>query len=1749
MAVRTKEEVVEYSRAHGLRRALVITALALEMRAVRAHLKPLGSVLGRSGTIYECGQFSGDGSEWLVVVVESGAGTHPAHAVVTSAQIDFSGFEIMVFVGIAASRKAEAPIGSVVASSILYSPLTGKFDAERGHTGRPRPVYPDRDLVGVAQKVERDGEWAARIRNPLRETLLDVSDARYPKPFPPQAFIAPIASLEAVSADPKSEPEAHISQNYSDTLAIEMEGYGAAYAANLEQTPLIVIRGISDMRSGKIAELDAIHQPVAAAHASAFTFEVISVWAQFRRIDAATSIASTPSPPQLPSSAPPSPAKPKPPVSNAAVSAQNILVLNFAGAKADFPPAKVDQILETLRQIAGNPALKVISTEEGSFRMLISGSAEDRNKIDKPETYETLLRERSVRLIGVVSGEQYAAAKSVEELLNRASRDLLDWPQELPDGTRLPRPELQRLLSLVEEANSSTTALTGPPGSGKSALLASLGQALMKSGIPVLAIKADLLDPEIKTEEDLQRQLALPQSPRSILIQLSHLRPVVLLIDQVDALAGYVDLRTGRLSVLLNLVRALGERRNIHIVLSSRTFEFEHDTRLKAVRAESLELALPPWSVVLPVLESRGIQAAGWPVDAQELMRSPQALTTYLKIVKQGDVNPPFEKYQEMLEQLWRQQILVRPDGARLAKLAGVIAENMAEKETLWLAAARFDDQAADLRSLIGIGILTDYEGAGGRIGFSHQTVFDHALARAFAKGEGKLSSYVLERQSSLFVRPKLWAALTYLREVEPPTYEAELKTMWSTQQLRLHLRLMLIEFMGQQRSPTPFEAKLFEQALTSDQRPTALMAIAGSPGWLKLLGATHIARAMAAKDEAGRAFAILNSAWAFGFDAVIALVKKHWLPIGEFDDYILGLLQHCPKWNEEVTKLASKVLERSTVTPHSFDYLISTVGAEYPTAALTLVATRLNAQLRDAKTAASSRKAPRPSEEATSVEHMAWSMNHSPEQPLTNLLEQRDGWEGLEALAKGHPALFLQHLWPWYSDALATLLSFRDHESERPGFPLPWGLDLRFPEEDESGLDEFPVLGALTAALEAFAAEDEEAFLGWLANHENEQAMPTQRLFANALASQPERYAERAAQFLLTDKNRLHLGSIHDSSATSKRLVRAVSPHWSPAPLNSFVNEVLAYKPEIPSHIKGKERKHFNDFLRLAKLGILSSVPIERLSDTARRVVAEERRRFPKDRGGSGIQGGWIGSPISAEGLSKASEADVVNAFREVPDAAGWDHPKQWMKGGNIQLSRAFAETAKKDPERAARILDQLEPSFGTRAAGYALDSMAENASPELVISLVHKLNQRGFRGGEFRRSAASAVQRLMQREVSIDDGILNLLKTWLNDKETSEPDKGEKADDDDQLAEIEPRDEEEKKKEEKPRGSILWDAGGFSVLPQGNFPILDVVSQILLHRQGSDDLLAVYRGHLDTDEDSNVWRALLRFVRYIHPAKVEDLADFVKRLLEKYPEIATTRDAITMFAYLHWRLPSLVASQVKKWKTSTSRLQQGYGEIVALVALTQPSLDWPQALLKEIVSTTSMTDARLGAVYAAVNIWPEAEHKEPVSNLLVVLIPDADKAIWSAIFDLFRVVDEITPEPEWILLLQSLSEHMDKISGVNSSFVVERLQTLLPHQALLVAKISKGLVDGWREELGDIRTATASSARELVDLAITLHRLGPETRDLGTGLFEDLLLINAYTARETLDEIDNRFRTTPRTPRRRLPRRTRRAKRGNVA
>ena len=440
-------------------------------------------------------------------------------------------------------------------------------------------------------------------------------------------------------------------------------------------------------------------------------------------------------------------------------------------------------------------------------------------------------------------GEKYqtglGSVDAARTQLEAASQDVLNWPKNLPGGEEIERPERDALEARIKESTRSTTAVLGKPGSGKSALLSTLAHRYVGRGWPVLAIKGDALDAHVATEGDLQEHLGIDARPSALLEQLAESAPVLLIIDQLDALAGYIDLRTARLNILLNLVRRLGRVENVHIVISSRTFEFEHESRLRAVQAESVALELPPWSEVLKVLESCGVQAAGWPADAQEVMRSPQALAIYLTL-KGRHSSEPFTSYQSMLDRLWNERVLAQDEDGRRSRLATEIADRMADGESQRLATARFDDRARDIDALESAGILTRGDRT---LGFTHQTLFDYALARNFAREPRRLSGYVLERQESLFLRPKLWAALTYLREAEPDAYHRELEAIWHAPALRRHLRHLLIEFIGQQTDPTDREEVLMVEALRlPGERGRASGVRNDSPGWIRPLHRAFIA-------------------------------------------------------------------------------------------------------------------------------------------------------------------------------------------------------------------------------------------------------------------------------------------------------------------------------------------------------------------------------------------------------------------------------------------------------------------------------------------------------------------------------------------------------------------------------------------------------------------------------------------------------------------------------------------------------------------------------------------------------------------------------------------------------------------------------------------------------------------------------------------------------------------------------------------
>jgi len=243
---------------------LVVTALQLERRAVRDHLHDV-RVDNVTGLAADVGSFGSNGQR--VAVIETGAGNVDA-AVLTARAEDAFRPAIVAMLGVAGGLK-DVTVGDVVASSKVYWFEGGK--QERALHLRPDFASVSPGLVQLARAVVADDAWRARGKG---------SGAGWPAASPPpSALVAPIVVGEKVLADRGSDVVALIRASYGDAVAVDMEDFGTMRGGrSTERARVIAIRGISDLVDGKAAADAGGSQPLAAANAAAFLFEMLAWW-------------------------------------------------------------------------------------------------------------------------------------------------------------------------------------------------------------------------------------------------------------------------------------------------------------------------------------------------------------------------------------------------------------------------------------------------------------------------------------------------------------------------------------------------------------------------------------------------------------------------------------------------------------------------------------------------------------------------------------------------------------------------------------------------------------------------------------------------------------------------------------------------------------------------------------------------------------------------------------------------------------------------------------------------------------------------------------------------------------------------------------------------------------------------------------------------------------------------------------------------------------------------------------------------------------------------------------------------------------------------------------------------------------------------------------------------------------------------------------------------------------------------------
>ncbi|MET8851799.1 NACHT domain-containing protein [Amycolatopsis sp. NPDC004625] len=227
------------------RTAVVLTALPVEFTAVADRLSGAVWQTHAHGSRYLVGTSGG----WRVAVAEIGRGNEEASYSTERALQHFSP-GVALFVGVAGGVK-DVSLGDVVFATEVHGYEYGKEGAD---------VFLPRGQVGSASY---DLVQAARyLRHELTGGFAVV--------------VEPIAAGGKVVADAEAPTADVIRRHYSQVVATEQEGLGFVKAASARSGVSIgVIRGISDLLSGKAEADRAGGQEVAARHAAEFAFALL----------------------------------------------------------------------------------------------------------------------------------------------------------------------------------------------------------------------------------------------------------------------------------------------------------------------------------------------------------------------------------------------------------------------------------------------------------------------------------------------------------------------------------------------------------------------------------------------------------------------------------------------------------------------------------------------------------------------------------------------------------------------------------------------------------------------------------------------------------------------------------------------------------------------------------------------------------------------------------------------------------------------------------------------------------------------------------------------------------------------------------------------------------------------------------------------------------------------------------------------------------------------------------------------------------------------------------------------------------------------------------------------------------------------------------------------------------------------------------------------------------------------------------
>lgn len=978
-------------------------------------------------------------------------------------------------------------------------------------------------------------------------------------------------------------------------------------------------------------------------------------------------------------------------------------------------------------------------------------------------------------------------APAIEELKQQFEGSISSL---LISGALITREETGLLLGGVE--GKKDVILHGMAGYGKSGVLYELTRHLQEKNIPFLPIRLDHRDPQHNASQ-FGKDMGLPDSPAYCLAGFAGVRQCVLILDQLDAIRWTCAHSSNALDICKELMRQVQSLRKsgkkIVVVFSCRTYDLENDPEIKNWLRN--QLGQDFFRVEVKAL-SRGIldkvigpSASQMTERQKQILSSPQNLAMWMEL-KSANSLPDFRSATELMRRFWKNRLI-------FLDIAGINSE---EINTALRALVEYMEHYGKVsapgrilgnwpkvaEAMSSYGIIQ--QNVDGYINFCHQSYLDYLIAdrllTQIGNGTGSVTSWLGSKdQQSLYRREQLRQALAMLSEEVPADFLRVAQELIGAENVRFHLKHLVLELIGQLDNVDERSGNYCLALLDDNQWKEHVLETVfwGHGPYVSLLidkGFITEWLNSPTEGDVNRALFFLRSVSEKIPDAVVEIMEPLMGKGGNWPVRILDTICWNPTDDSERMFQLRLRLARTGTVSNFVDW--KSFCARHPLRAFQLIEALVSTW--DSDGGDDEQETAYPAANRSRMEN--WTDDDIT--ALSNAVERcpADVWD-----------LFVPHI--------ERLTAFEakpyDRRSER------WredGLSVHKSSYTEIARG---IVQLVSTAGSTLLAKQPQELLARTASLENSTSCITQEIFISVYAHLLASHADIGIQWLLSDPNRLHLGSGHTEPEwmPAVRLIKVLSPHCSGALFENLEDMLVHYhsseeKRLAEYYLKGWREGFFGDYWGRTQHFLLPSLDATRTRASTAGLIVVLRRKFnhyPKEhflkraRG----SGGWIGSKLDAsiEKISDRAWLEIINNDRIPKQSHKWkqiDHDHAAVSSVE-QFSRSLERIATRFPERFGRLALQFPENVHTEYVSAVLNAIGqkkpksdipEKERPEWHPASVKTVEDvlAKFQSGDDRETAISLCRLIRERaEENWSENVIERLISYGINHDDPEPTK----------------------------------------------------------------------------------------------------------------------------------------------------------------------------------------------------------------------------------------------------------------------------------------------------------------------------------------------------------------------------------------